>query len=223
MRLQDGESYLAEFASGAGKVYVFSAPFAKEFSDFVAHALFVPVMYRMAMLSYQLEQLPAYRLTQYSVALKLPVAASDAATGRADEASFRLVRDSLKLIPGQRVVGNDLRLDLPVGLDEPGFYRVQRPAGKVLTTLAFNQDKRESELAAYSADELRKLLGPNHPNVRVVESGADGLGLAKFRAEQTGQPLWRYFLALALACLLAEALLVRFGSWRARGKAAVVA
>lgn len=212
LRLRDGESYLASFASGAGQVYVFSAPFAPSYSDFVAHALFVPVLYRMAMLSYQNEHLPAYRLTQGTVALKLPAAETAGnAADRADETSFRLVKDSVVLIPAQRLTATELRLDLPVGMDAPGFYQVQR-GGKVLTTLAFNQDKRESELAAYSADELRQLIGPNHPNISVVESGADGAGLAKFRAEQTGQPLWRYCLLLVLLALLAEALLLRFGN-----------
>jgi hypothetical protein len=213
--LRDGESYLADFVSGAGHVYVFSAPFARAYSDFTAHALFVPVMYRMAMLSYQNEQLPAYRLTQPTVALKLPVdaRAADGPNGKNDEASFRLVKDSLTLIPAQRVLGQEILLDMPEGMNEPGFYQVQQ-RGKVLTTLAFNQDKRESELAAYSADDLRKLIGPNHPNIKVVENGVDGASLAKFEAEQTGQPLWRYFLALGLACLLAEALLIRFGNRR---------
>ena len=223
LRLRDGESYLASFASGAGQVYIFSAPFAQQYSDFVSHALFVPVMYRMAMLSYQNDQLPAYRLTQGTVTLKLPAAETAGnAAGRTDEASFRLVKDSVVLIPAQRVVMNELRLDLPVGMDAPGFYQVQR-AGKVLTTLAFNPDKRESELAAYSADELRQLIGPNHPNIKVVESGADGAGLAKFRAEKTGQPLWRYFLALVLLALLAEALLVRFGGRTVKTARAAVA
>ncbi len=211
LRLRDGESYLAGFASGAGQVYVFSAPFAQPYSDFVSHALFVPVMYRMAMLSYHHEQLPAYRLTQGTVRLRLPLAETGAGVAAmADEASFRLVRDSVVLIPGQRVMPMELHLDLPMGLDAAGFYQVQR-GGRVLTTLAFNQDKRESELAAYSADELRQLIGPDHPNIKVVENGADGAGLAKFRAEQTGQPLWRYCLLLVLLALLAEALLVRFG------------
>ncbi len=216
LRLRDGESYLAEFASGAGRVYVFAAPFAKEYSDFVTHALFVPVMYRMAMLSYRNEQLPAYRLTQGTVGLQIPagLAGANEAPGRADEAGFQLVKDSLRLIPAQRVLGQEVQLTLPAGMDAPGFYQVQR-RGKVLTTLAFNQNKRESELAAYSADELRQLIGPKRPNIRVLEGGADGSGLAKFRAEQKGQPLWRYFLAVALACLLVEAMLLRFGGQQA--------
>jgi hypothetical protein len=217
LRLRDGESYLAEFSSGAGKVYVFSSPLAKEYSDFAEHALFVPVMYRMAMLSYRSEQLPAYRLTENSVVLQL-AADNTAVKGgviSADEARLRLVKDSMVLIPAQRVQGNEVRLELPAGMDMPGFYQVKR-GEKVLTTLAFNADKRESELAAYSAEELRQMIGPNHPNIRVVESGVNGAGLADLQAEQAGTPLWRYFLLLALLALLAEAVLVRFGRRGAR-------
>ena len=210
--LRDGESYLASFASAAGQVYVFSAPFAKEYTDFATHALFVPVMYRMAMLSYHNEHLPAYRLSQGTVRLELAGTAATAPE-RADEAGFRLVKDSLTLIPGQRVLGQEVHLEVPVGLNSPGFYQVQRH-GKILTTLAFNQDRLESELAAYSADELRQLIGPNRPNIRVLEGGADAGGVIKFQVEQAIRPLWRYFLALALIGLLAEALLVRFGSRR---------
>ncbi|HEX8327832.1 MAG TPA: BatA domain-containing protein [Hymenobacter sp.] len=208
LRMRDGDSYLANFTRGAGQIFVFSAPFAKEYSDFVTHAFFVPVMYRMAMLSYRDEQLPAYRLTQDAVTLKIPMLAD---ANQADEASFRLVQDSLTLIPAQRVVGQDVRLEVPVGMNQAGFYQVQQK-GKLVTTLAFNQDKRESELAAYSAEELRQIVGPNNPNVRVLDGGIAGSQIAQLRAEQTGQPLWRYFLLLALICLLAEALLVRFGA-----------
>lgn len=212
LRLRDGESYLASFASAAGQVYVFSAPFAKEYTDFATHALFVPVMYRMAMLSYHNEHLPAYRMSQGTVRLEL-AGAANTASERADEAGFRLVKDSLTLIPGQRVLGQEVRLEVPVGLNAPGFYQVRRH-GKILTTLAFNQDRQESELAAYSADELRQLIGPNRPNIRVLEGGTDAENLMKFLVERATRPLWRYFLALTLVGLLAEALLVRFGSRR---------
>ena len=75
MRMRDGGSYLAEFGNGAGKTYVFAAPFASAYSDFTNHALFVPVLYRLAMLSYRDEQQLAYPLTQSAVSLTLPAAA----------------------------------------------------------------------------------------------------------------------------------------------------
>jgi hypothetical protein len=211
LRLRDGEGYLTQYGNGAGRAYVFAAPFAKEYADFTAHALFVPVLYRLAMLSYHTDQQPAYRLTTGAVALTVsPTASRDAR----DEASYRLVHDSLTYIPVQRVQNGQLHLEVPADLRTPGFYQLINQ-GKVVTTLAFNADKRESELAAYSAAELRQLLGANHPNVRVLEGGARPEVIARYGAEQTGQPLWRYCLLVVLTCLLVEALLLRFGRPRA--------
>lgn len=220
LRMRDGSSYLAEFNNGAGKTYVFAAPFASEYSDFTNHALFVPVLYRLAMLSYRDEQQLAYPLTQSAVRLALPT--TGAAGQVADKASLRLVRDSLTLIPGQRQQGLDVRLEIPASLTEPGFYEVQRD-GQPLTTLAFNQDRRESELAAYSAAELRELVGADRPNVRVVDGSTAATTLAQLREAQTGRPLWRYFLALALLALLAETLLIRFGGQAVRPARTVAA
>lgn len=216
LKLRDGDGFLTEFRSGAGHAYVFAAPFAKEYSDFTAHALFVPVLYRLAMLSYHTDQQPAYRLSTPTLALAAPPLASRPAD---DEARYRLVQDSLTYIPTQRQQGSQLQLDVPPAMTKPGFYQVMNQ-GKVLTTLAFNASKRESELAAYSAAELRQLLGPTHPNVRVLDGGAQPEALARYRADQASQPLWRYCLLLALGCLLAEALLLRFG--RPRPRAGVV-
>jgi hypothetical protein len=124
------------------------------------------------------------------------------------------VHDSLTYIPVQRVQNGQLHLEVPADLRTPGFYQLINQ-GKVVTTLAFNADKRESELAAYSAAELRQLLGANHPNVRVLEGGARPEVIARYGAQQTGQPLWRYCLLVVLTCLLVEALLLRFGRPRA--------
>ena len=202
LKFRDGESYLARFSVGAGSVCTFAAHFTARYSDFASHALFVPVLYRLAMLSYRNDQLPAYRLTQPALTLTVPPAG-----GQGAEASYRLVKDSLTLIPGQRIIGQALRLELPPELATPGFYEL-RQQGRLITTLAFNQDKRESDLATYSAAELRQLLGAKYPKLRVLE-GDVAAALARDQAAQAGQPLWRYCVALALLCLLAEGLLLR--------------
>lgn len=221
MRLRDGESYLAEFASGTGKVYVFSAPFAKEYSDFTGHELFVPVLYKLAMRSFRSEQQLAYRLTRD--AIKLSLHSAETAGVSHDEAPFQLMHDRAMWLPVQRVQGGDVRLDIPAGLEAPGFYQVQR-AGQVLTTVALNASSKESELATYSAAELRAVVGPNRPNVRVLEGSDAGVAsLAQLQNEHNSQPLWRYFLGLALVCLLAETLLLRFGRPRLRAARAAVA
>jgi hypothetical protein len=210
LRLRDGDSYLAEFKSGVGKTYVFTAPFAAKYGNFTTQSLFVPVLYRLAILSYQTSQQPAYRLATPVVNLELPLSTTQ---GQQRELVFRLVKDILTFIPVQRVRGTSLQLELPADMNQAGFYELQRE-GKVVSTLAFNQDPHESELAAYSVAELRQLVGTNHPNVQVLDDTASPEALVRYRAEQTGQSLWRYCLMLALVCLLAEALLLRFGKPR---------
>lgn len=221
LRLRSGDSYLTEFESGKGKVFVFAAPFDRAYSDFAVHALFVPVLYRLAMLSYDSNQQLAYRLTAPSVALLVSQVDGSPQNAKG-ETSIRLVRDSAVFVPAQRVQGNEMQLTIPSEMSTPGFYEVQQQ-GKYLTTLAFNADRHESELAAYSVAELRELIGPNHPNVRVLDAG-EPAAVARYQTEQTGQPLWRYCLLLALACLFVEVLLLRFGRPKpAAQRAAVVA
>jgi len=220
LRLRDGDAFLTSYGSGRGHCYVFAAPFASEYSNFMGHALFVPVLYRLAMSSSRTDQLPAYRLSAGALTVAVPsdVGDANAASASTEVAPYRLTRDSLSFIPSQRRLGDELRLEVPAGLDAPGFYKLRR-GDNVLTTLAFNADKRESELAAYSVAELRRLVGPNG---RVLDANARPEALARLGAGQSGTPLWRYCLLLALAALLAEGLLLRFGSAR-RAVAAPVA
>jgi hypothetical protein len=166
------------------------------------------VLYRLAMLSYDSNQQLAYRLTTSFVALVIP-RTEGGPVGMKEETGIRLVRDSAVFVPTQRVQGADIQLSIPAEMSTPGFYEVKQK-GKVLTTLAFNADRHESELSTYSAAELRELVGPKHPNVRVLDGGQPE-AVAHYRAEQTGQPLWRYCLLLALACLFIEVMLLRFG------------
>jgi hypothetical protein len=222
LRLRDGDSYLTEFRSDKGKVFVFAAPFEPAYSDFVAHALFVPILYRLAMLSYDSNQQLAYRLTAPSVSLAVPRVGNSQLPRFEEKAAVRLVRDSAVFVPTQRLQGGELQFSIPAEMTTPGFYKVQQQ-GKTIATLAFNADRHESELATYSVAELRELIGPNQPNVRVLDGGQPE-AVARYQAEQTGHPLWRYCLLLALACLFAEGMLLRFGRPKSTaGQATVVA
>ncbi|WP_460621980.1 BatA domain-containing protein [Hymenobacter tenuis] len=211
LRMRDGEGYLSGFSSGSGMVYVFAAPFSAPYSDFAQHPLLVPTMYRLAMQSYQQEQQPAYRLNQPSVSVRLSLS-TDA---RGAEAVYRLVQDSLSFIPVQRTQGASLRLEVPPTLRQPGFYSLQR-AGKTVATLAFNFDKRESDLRSYSAADLRQMVGSSHPNVQVYEVGEGQTAAARYKATRVGVPLWRYCLWAALGFLLLEGLLLRFNRQKAQ-------
>ena len=206
LQLRNGDGYLAQFSSGKGKVFVFAAPFSGGYSDFTSQALFVPVMYRLAMQSYRNDEKPAYRLNQGVVTLTLP---ENERGNTSAEQVLKLTNDSLTFIPTQRIVNNVLQLEIPPGMTAPGFYKLTRD-GQTITQLAFNVDKRESELATYSPAELRQLIGPNHPAIQIYDASNGESVAARYRTERVGTPLWRYCLWLALACLLIEVLLLRF-------------
>lgn len=219
LRLRDGDSYLAEYSSpGMGRTYVFTAPFAKAYGDFTAQGLFIPVLYRLAMQSYHANQHLAYQLNEPVVSLEVAATAANKLEG----AAFRLVRDSLTFIPTQRLRGASLQLDIPSEMNQPGFYTLQQ-RGQAITTLAFNTDRSESNLATYSATELQQLIGPNHPNVHILAAGDKGQALAAYQAAQAGQPLWRYCLLAVLGCLLLEGLVLRFGRSKALARPTVAA
>lgn len=211
LRFRDGEGFLAAFPSAKGNVYVFSSPLNQAYSDFTQNALFVPVMYRLAMQSYQQEQPLAYQLSAATVSIGLGQQGS--AVSGAREVVFKLRHDSATYIPAQRVQSGRLVLDVPPGMQEPGYYELLR-GNQVIGKLAFNYDKRESELDSYPAAELRKLIGEKHPNVQVYEPGVGQTVAAHYKATRVGVPLWRYCLIGALLCLLAEALLLRFSGRR---------
>lgn len=204
LRLRAGGPFLSAFGVGRGTVWVLAAPLASVASDFAANALFVPTLYRLAQQSYRAPQPLAYGLGRQR--LSLPIAAQDA---RKDV--FRLVHegpDSAAFIPEQTIRDGRLLFTAPADMAQPGFYALRKP-GQPTTVLAFNPDKRESDLAQYPADELKTALAAN-PRIHVYEAGAGLAAIEQLKADTLGEPLWKYALVAALVFLLMEVLLIRF-------------
>ena len=79
-----------------------------------------------------------------------------------ERAVYKLKHDKLEIIPIQRIVGNQLQLEMPKSNElaagqevEAGYYEL-RLNDKTERLLAFNHGNQESAMNFYSADELRK-------------------------------------------------------------------
>lgn len=197
---KNGARFLSQFNSGKGKVSVFAAPFTATSNEFSQHALFVPVMYKLALTSHKAEQQLAYNFGQRSFNLNVPET-------DIRKSVFSLENDSVKFIPEQQLRNGKMVFTLPGEMAEAGFYRLKHN-DSTLTTLAFNYPKKESNLENYSAEELRQLI-PNK-NIKIYESGGDVNFSEQFNREAKGTPLWQYCLIASLFFLLAEILLIRF-------------
>lgn len=206
LSLRNGQTYLSQSTVGQGKLYLFSAPLLATYGNVAQHALFVPVMYKLAALSVRAQR-TAYTFDENSIAV--PV------TDPNTKAVYKLRRDKTELIPEQRLVGNQLILELPksnqlsdgqsVGA---GYFELVND-DKVEQLLAFNHDNSESMLDYYTPDELREAFA-GKANIQVFDKIDDSAFAREFEEQNLGTSLWKFFLMAALVFLLIEILLIRF-------------
>ena len=76
--------------------------------------------------------------------------------------------------------------------------------------MAFNYDRKESDLSVLSKDELEKKVSlSGFTNINVINS--EGIDLShKISQLNEGKRLWKYFIIAALAFLGIEILLIRY-------------
>ncbi|WP_224744349.1 BatA domain-containing protein [Pontibacter aquaedesilientis] len=202
LKFRGGAPFLSRFDRGQGQVFLMAASLDPAQNELVSHALFVPVMYRLAIGSYKQEQQIAYRLNGSTISI--PVA--DRARR---EGVYKLVKDSVEFIPEQQLRGGKLIFTAPAEMGEAGFYELRRNDASV-ASFAFNYDKPESLLAQYSPSELKNFIRADMTNVHVYEYGDSFSVKGEFEKRFFGVKLWKYCLILCLIFLMAEIALIRF-------------
>ncbi|HTX88428.1 MAG TPA: BatA domain-containing protein [Bacteroidales bacterium] len=202
LKLQNGQVFLGVTPAGKGRVYVFAVPFDDRFTNFPKHPLFVPTLFRIAMLSQP--SLPLY--------LNLPAdegieVSSDSASDR-EVFRIRQPGSGFEVIPEMHSTGSYTMLYPHGQIRDAGHYLITR-GNTVLQGIAFNYDRRESDLRCYTSAELETQV--RQANVRVFSVlKPGGISLTRQVADLSkGIPLWKYFILGALLFLLAEIILSR--------------
>jgi hypothetical protein len=205
LQFRNNQPFLSQFNSQQGKTYLVAAPLDTRYSNFPKHALFVPVLYKIASLSKSQERL-SYTFQEPNIVVD--------AGNTSSEQVYKLKKENFEIIPSQRKSGNQLMFEMPQPgqaaaseIPESGYYELSLD-NKTERILAFNYDKKESDMKTYSPQELQKLFG-NKKNVQVYNSVKDGDFAEDFRAKNVGQNLWKYCLIAALFFLLTEIALIR--------------
>ncbi len=204
LRFRDGRSFLSRSRRLKGKVFLFSSSLHPDASTFQKHALFVPTMYRIAFTSKRSLQPLAIPLT----ASNLRIALDSLRTNQIFQLESR-TRPQQPIIPGQRVLGNELILELNAQILETGHYALVRKSdGKQVALLAFNTPSAESDLSVYE-DEALQSFADKYTNVQLYD-GSEALEVIRaFRDQNIATPLWRYFVLAALVALLLEIAFIR--------------
>lgn len=198
LNFRNGRPFLSKINS-EGNVFFFSSPFDKEFTSFTNHALFVPVLYKLALGS-KVSLSNLYYYTD-SETIFYPIESG------ANREIFQLSSSTQRIIPDQRIETERLILQIPKGEIVPGHYDLQKE-DKYLGALAFNVPKSESQLNKIDPQVFDQFK--NIDNVRVIES-VQGERVGQFlQAGVAGLPLWKYALLGALFFLFVEIILIRY-------------
>lgn len=194
LKFRSGLPFLSQF----GHLFVLASPLDKNSTDFYQHALFVPVMYRIAASGRKNESQLYYYLTESLVTIR-----ADSIYG---EEPVRLVGQQ-ELIPPQRKDVDKVIMELPKFSMNAGFYYALFRKD-TLDQVAFNLTRAESKLDRFSNDELSGRFG--NKMVSIFTSGSASSLATDIRERYLGTPFWKQALILSLLFLLAEVLLIRF-------------
>ncbi|MEZ4738501.1 MAG: hypothetical protein R2818_03880 [Flavobacteriales bacterium] len=202
LRLQDGSAYLCRSLRGEGSAYLWASPLAESAGNLTRHSLFATSLLRMAELSRPMGALYHTIGDEASIPLE-----SSAQLGEAPP--HLKGRDGLDLVPELRRTPGRTSLLLHDENLPDGPYFITAGAD-TLQAVALNLPRRESDLTAFTPEELRALLSDRGLSTfAVLEQGGDDLSLRLTELDQ-GRKLWKWFILLALLFLCAEVLLIRF-------------
>jgi hypothetical protein len=228
LRYRSGEPYLLRMSrsqiglntASANQVYVFATPLREPYTEIYRHAIFVPVMYRLASLSKSANKELYYYVDNPTLSLETdnfeegPYPAPAEAPNR--RFIYKIVQDEKEIIPTQRVVSGRLLMEVPQNVVGAGFYELIRSEESTdegesfsVLSLSFNINENESRMDQYGVDELAQFF-ENAANVEIYEADDVETFAGIIRSEQTDVALWKYTLLLALFFLLCEIMLIRF-------------
>lgn len=199
MKFKDGKDFLS-FKQLNNRLYMLASPLNVDHTNYSNHAIFVPTMYRMAMLSKKEFDRLYYTLDQSLISIT--------ADSINSESIIKLKKQDQEIIPGARVAGNSLILDIPKFELSPGHYNIEIENIQK-GTIAFNPGKKESRLQQHSLENLKEITKENS-YVKLFNTKGFNNFDKEIKEKYLGIPLWRIALILTLIFLFIEILLIRF-------------
>ncbi len=184
---------LVVHAQGDRSVYWFNTPIDDRFTNFHNHAIFLPIMYRIAEETSSVNDPLFYRLSSKPFSI---------GTMKERGEVLKLIGENGEFIPELYPNQNTMVMELPDEMNQAGRYYLVSGSDS-LTSIALNYEKKESILDYRTAQDLEEIFA-DYKNVRIFESSGTGSLKAGLRTLDNGIPLWKYALILALMFLIAE-------------------
>ncbi len=192
------DAFLVDQRSGAGRVLALAVPAVLTWSDFPLRGVFVPLLHRSMYYLAAREDDVRTATVGDAVDLTLPPVAASSWELRSPDG------EPERLAPRSLAAGLSIALR---NLDSPGIYEL-RAGDRLVRTIAVNLDPTESDMTRIGDDERSawyRHIGIDAP-VRLDQRASVRAAVTEARF---GVELWKYLLALALLCAVAEMLVAR--------------
>lgn len=197
----DGSAMISKTRVDQGALFLSATPLNTDWSDISKNAeIFVPMLYRMALNKSKADKIALFIGQDETSEIK--------AQKKSPDEVLHLVNSSGEdIIPQQRTLGNKIGFDMRGLIKNAGIYNLQL-ADSTLAKLPFNFNRKESDLALNTEEELKT----KYPGYTIIQGKNTSLFDTWFKENQKGVSYWKWFIAGTLLFLLIESLLLRF--WR---------
>lgn len=199
LTLKNGQSFFSHYPFGLGSLYVCAAPLDTRYTDLPTHAIFVPMLYKMAMLHSNSGTI-SYTIGD-NTRIQIP------ATNTAADVVYKIKGDHVEMIPQQITVGNKILLALNDQITKAGFYSLKAENADTAQLLALNYNRSESNMQLTTAEQLKAQYP--QANVHIVNAAHTQLATV-IKELDRGTPLWKLCIALTLLFLAIEIALLRW-------------
>lgn len=204
--LQNGNPLLMMCNHGKGRIFVMSTTFNEEYSNLANHALFVPMMYKMALIGGDVSEL------YYTLGNDKILDISDVSLNVDDRISLKDESGMFEMLPLVEKRNNLNYLYFFEDLPASGFYDIYKNDSYV-KTVAWNDSREESEMTFCEKEELQKMLKDKKLNVLAMIDIVDTNNYRSGDALEVivnEAAIWKVFVVIALIALLIEILILRF-------------
>lgn len=203
MTFENSQPALFVNNAGSGRVILSAVAANDDFGNIHKHALFFIPMHNIGIRSVMQQQLYNIIGKNHSQAV------SKSMEGKEDVLRLKLQGGESEYIPEQRNLGNETMLYFNDQLDEAGIYDVMLDGARQ-TAVAFNYDRRESQLKYYTEEEIEAFIKEQGDSAHIELIDAAAKDITQNVAETLhGHALWRWFVLMALLCLAAEIAILR--------------
>lgn len=201
--LQNGTSFVTLSKIGSGNVFCFASQLGKDWTNFADNALFVPIMYKIAMISGQMNRL------SYTLGVDKDITINDLTAFSDGDVRIRDTQGNFEMIPMVEMRNNRALIELYDELPGAGFYTISK-GDEVIETTAWNDNRKESRMKFLDREEVYKLLKDKGLNVLAVMKADEIHSNDMMEMMVRRSMLWKSFIILALISLLIEILVLRF-------------